>query len=216
MKRLISISLLIALCLTLASCGGKNNGPTPSGPVTGIYTDGDYTYVLYDGEGGQGFCFHEDEYEGGKYNTPSLVKYSVDGERITVGTDTFTLSELTRLDKVDFPNNLNNGISEGVAHLLSPMLTELRDGYLLESSTRALLITSGDEIVLKDGCLKNAAGTDGLAVIVSPDCDPDKLAVTENLLEGTDNVTFYIPKELLPTFQSHESWSSFKDLMKGY
>ncbi len=214
-KKTISILLLLALCAILASCGGKNNDPT-SKPVTGIYTDGDCTYVLYDGEGGRCFCFHGDEYEGGKYNTPSLVTYSVDGESITIDTDTFKLSELTGLDSVTLPNNLNNSISESVAHFLPPTLTELCDGYLLDTSTRALLITSGDEIILKDGCLKNTAGTDGLAVIISPDCDPDKLTVTENLLEGADNVTFYIPKDLLPTFQSQKSWSSFKDLMKGY
>ncbi len=211
MKRLISITLLLALCLTLASCGGKKGDP-----VTGIYSDGDYTYVLYDAEGGWALLFHGDEYEGGNFNTPSMAKYSVDGDNITIGGDTHALADLTKLDKVEFPTNLNNSISEAVVHLVPPVLTSLRDGYLLDGSTRALLITSGDEVILDNGCLKNTAGEDGLAVIIAPDCDPNKITVAKNLLDGADNVTFYIPKESLSTFKSHYNWANFKDLMVGY
>ena len=208
MKRIISITLLLALCLSLVACGGKK-----SDPVTGVYTSGEYTFVLYDANEGLGLAFNSDEYEEGKYNTPSLVNYTVDGDSITVGGESYALSALTKSSAVAFPENINVSVDESVAYIVPPATVSIPAGRFEETSVKAILITTGDELTLDNGSLKSK---DGIDVVIAPGVDPNKISVAKNLLEGTEGVTFYIPKESLSTFKSHYNWSQFKDNMIGY
>jgi len=208
MKKIISLTLLVVLCLSLVACGGKK-----ADSVSGIYTDGEQTFILYDADGGKAFCFRESDYEGGKYSAPSIADYTVDGDSITVGGKGYKLSELTKLNSVECPTEIGNSFGEGVAHFLSPASNDLLEGALRDTSTKALLITTGDEVILHNGCFKNQGG---LAVIIAPGVDPNKLSVGKDLLKDTEGVTFFIPKELISTFRSHYNWSSFKDNMVAY
>ncbi len=214
MKKIISITLLLALCLTLAvSCNKKT-----ADSIEGVYSLDGVTYAF---TSGGALAYSNDG--------ASFGAYKIDGDSITVGALNINRGALaaSTLKKVAVNEEffeiktvagiktitaLTESGKTQTALVIPEGIGDIAVGVFDGSSVTAVVIPEGSKLNLSNGCFKNKGS---LSVFISGAIAPADLTCGKSLLEGTSGVTFYIEKAALSTYEGHYNWGNFKENMKG-
>lgn len=214
MKKILALTLLLAICLTLAVSCKKN---TADG-IEGVYTHGGKTYAFVNGSA---LVYSA---EGAKF-----LGASVDGDNVTVDGTTIARNDLAKgsLAKCNASNDyfeiktvagiktvtaLTEAGKSQSALVIPEGVGDIAAGVFEGTSVKAVVITEGAKLNLSNGCFKNGGS---LAVFISGSIAPADLTCGKSLLDGSTGVTFYIEKAALSTYQGHYNWGNFKSNMKG-
>ena len=211
---MLSVTLLIAICLTLAvSCGTKGNDS-----IEGVYTHNEKTYAFVSG----GVLVYMPL--GAKFTS-----FSIDADNVTVDGVNIPRSELSKSTLATYTveeeyfeiktvagvktiTALTDSGKAQTALVIPSTVGDIAEGVFEGSSVKAILLAEGAKLNLSNGCLKNSGG---LSVFISGSVAPADLTCGKSLLDGTSGVTFYIEKAALSTYEGHYNWGNFKSFMKG-
>ena len=214
MKKILSITLLLTICLTLAVSCGKTGDTS----IEGVYTHNEKTYAFVSG--------------GVLVYMPmgaSFTSFTADADNVTVDGVTIPRAELTKSTLASYTVNeeyfeiktvagvktitaLTESGKAQSALVIPSTVGDIAEGVFESSSVKAILLSEGAKLNLSNGCLKNG-GT--LSVFISGSIAPADLSCGKSLLDGTSGVTFYIEKAALSTYEGHYNWGNFKSNMKG-
>ena len=214
MKKILSITLLLAICLTLAvSCNKKTTDA-----LEGVYTLDGVTYAF---TSGGALAYSNDG--------ASFGAYKIDDNAITIGTlniyrDALEASTLKQVEAneeffeiktvagIKTITALTESGKTQTALVIPSTVGDIAGGVFEGSSVKAVVIPEGSKLNLSNGCFKNGGS---LSVFISGAIAPADLTCGKSLLDGTSGVIFYIEKAALSTYEGHYNWGNFKGNMKG-